>query len=117
MRSMQDRLKQIEQLKGWTIHNRPIEKLIDVDGLNGQFTIFYPKRDALQELSTYVHEFSAIDSWIKSAAVDGKNGGSYLHRWKLLIEQIEATCRYAETLVEEQFGVEIVFAQLIMQVT
>ena len=48
---------------------------------------------------------------MKSAAVDGKNGGSYLHRWEMLIEQIEATCRYAETLVEEQFGVEIVFAQ------
>lgn len=111
MRSMQDRLKQIEQLKGWTIHNRPIEKLIDVDGLNGQFTIFYPKRDALQALSAYVHEFSAIDPWMKSAAVDGKNGGSYLHHWELLIEQIEATCRYAETLVEEQFGVEIVFVQ------
>lgn len=93
------------------IHNRPIEKLIDVDGLNGQFTIFYPKRDALQALSAYVHEFSAIDPWMKSAAVDGKNGGSYLHHWELLIEQIEATCRYAETLVEEQFGVEIVFVQ------
>ena len=63
----------------------------------------------LQALSAYVHEFSAIDPWMKSAAVDGKNGGSYLHRWELLIEQIEATCRYAETLVEEQFGVEIVF--------
>ena len=109
--SMQDRLKQIEQVKGWTIHNHPIEKLIEIDGLTGQFTISYPKRDVLQELSSYVHEFSAIDPWMKSAAVDGKNGGSYLHRWEMLIEQIEATCRYAETLVEEQFGVEIVFVQ------
>ena len=111
IRSMQDRLKQMEQAKGWTIHNRPIEKLIEIDGLNGLFTISYPKRDALQELSAYVHAFSAIDPWMKAAAVDGKNGGSYLHRWELLTEQIEATCRYAETLVEEQFGVEIVFAQ------
>ena len=48
---------------------------------------------------------------MRSAAVDGKNGGPYLRRWELLIEQIEGTCRCGETLVEEQFGVEIVFAQ------
>lgn len=114
LRSMQDRLKEIEQTKVWTIDNHPLEQQMDIDGLdglNGKVTIRYPQRDALQELSEYVRGFSSIDPWMRSAAVDGKNGGPYLHRWELLIEQIEGTCRCGEALVEEQFGVEIVFAQ------
>ena len=62
------------------------------------------ERAALRELSAYVQGFSSIDPWMRAAAVDGKNGGPYLRRWELLIEQIEGTCRCGETLVEEQFA-------------
>lgn len=111
MLSLRSQLGKIEQTKGWSFRNRPVEKLIDIDGLNGTFTIRYPRRDKLQELFSYARAFPSISPWMKSVAVDGRNGGSYLHRWNMLIEQIEETCHCADVTVEEQFGVEIVFAQ------
>lgn len=109
MHSMQDRLRDITQIKGWFINNRSVEHLIDIDGINSKFTIFYPKEDALRELSAYIKDCPSNEPWMAVAAVDGKNGGGYLHRWQLLIEQIEQTCHYQESLIEEQFGVEIIF--------
>ena len=44
---------------------------------------------------------------MKSAAVDGKNGGAFAGRWNTLIDQIEKTCAYSESLINEQFGIDI----------
>lgn len=110
--SIKNRLCVIEKEKEWTICNHSNEKTIEVDaGLNKKYIFNYPKRDALEALLTYVQGFPAIDRWMELAAVDGKNGGSYRHRWELLIHQIEETCNYAESLVEEQLGTEIIFDQ------
>lgn len=111
LQSAQARVKEVEQLQNWKIHNRFSERSIEIHGLNGNIVIAYPSKDDLRALSSYVQNFSSIDDWMKVAAVDGKNGGAYLHRWELLIEQINETCAYAESLVEEQFGKEITFIQ------
>ena len=44
---------------------------------------------------------------MKYAAVDGKNGGSFVLRWNKLIEQIIQTCELSEKVVEECFGKDI----------
>lgn len=111
LQSAQARVKEIEQIQKWKVHNHSTERLIEIEGLNGNAKIPYPSKDALQALSACIPNFTSIDEWMKSAAVDGKNGGPYLRRWELLIEQINETCAYAETLVEEQFGKEIAFVQ------
>lgn len=109
--SIYDRLKQIEEKHGWVIDDCSIKNVIKIQGRNGNFIIPYPNKSDLQGLSSYVQSVPDIAPWMIAAVVDGKNGGDYRNRWDILINQIEKTCRYTDSLVGEQFGVSIVFKE------
>lgn len=76
----------------------------------GKFNVVDPAEKDLNALNNYIESFGRIEPWMRYAAVDGKKGGSYRQKWITLIKQIEKTCKYAESVVMEQFGKEIVFA-------
>lgn len=75
-----------------------------------KFNVVNPAEEDLNALNSYIESFGTIEPWMRYAAVDGKKGGSYRQKWTTLIKQIEKMCKYAESVVTEQFGKEIVFA-------
>lgn len=111
LHSIREQIIQIEKNQQWKIVHPSLENTIEIEEGNKTYHICGSSKETLQELLEFVREFSTMDSWGKAAVVDGKNGGSYRHRWEVLIEQIEATCKYAEACLEEQFGIEICFTQ------
>lgn len=106
----QNRLDEIQRKNVWRVADRSIEHLIDFDGTFGQFTLFYPKPDALNELIETLRQTPDVETWMKVAASDGKNGGAYAHRWEKLIEQIRDTYQCAQAVVEEQLGIDLEFS-------
>lgn len=80
------------------------------DNAKASFALNYPDSAAIKELKDYVGTLGKIEDWMKYAAVDGKSGGAYRLRWLTLIDKIKETCEYAESVVTEQFGNNIVFA-------
>jgi Signal recognition particle GTPase len=93
----------------WSITNDSSERRISIVGSFGNLQIDYPSFESVQALKNYISAFGKIEKWMKCAAVDGKNGGSFKQRWITLVEQIHRTCEYAESLIPEQFGKEILF--------
>ncbi len=81
----------------------------------------YPKADALAQLTKYKNTFRAIDDWMIQAAVDGNKGGGYKSRWDMLIESIEDTASYTDSIVTHMIGYKITiqeasdFSQLKLQ--
>ena len=73
----------------------------------GSFIMEVPSEESIADLKEYVNHFGKKEEWMKAAAVDGKNGGAFRKCWLTLTEQIRATCEAAETVVTEQFGVEL----------
>lgn len=110
LKQAQGRLDEIQRKNVWCVTDRSIERLIDFNGAFGQFALFYPKPDALNELVTILRQFPEIETWMKVAASDGKNGGAYAHRWEKLIEQIQDTYQCAQAVVEEQLGIDLEFS-------
>lgn len=110
LKQAQDRLDEIQRKNVWRVTDRSVERLIDFDGAFGQFTLFYPKPDALNELVATLRQFPDVETWMKVAASDGKNGGAYARRWEKLIEQIQDTYQCAQAVVEEQLGIDLEFS-------
>ena len=63
-----------------------------------------PGAEKLEQLSRYVDTFKNIDGWMINAAVDGNKGGGYRQRWDKLINAIEDTAAYADSIVAEMLG-------------
>lgn len=72
-------------------------------------SIPYPDRKDLTVIKDYIASLGRIDTWMKAAAVDGKNGGGYRQKWLILSDQIAKTCDYSDSIISEQFGHNIVF--------
>lgn len=72
--------------------------------------VLSPNKETLEQLKSYVQSLGRFEPWMKSAAVDGRNGGSFRDRWMILIDQIERTYHFAEDLLGERFGQSISFA-------
>lgn len=103
-------LKKIEKDAGWKVSNAPETRTIRYSCPFGDFSIEYPDREAVIMLRDYTASFGKIEKWMKCAAVDGKSGGAYRQKWITLIEQIQKTCDYSESIVSEQFGKDIHFS-------
>lgn len=111
--TLQSALRQrhnISAEKGWNIDNYPENTQIKVSGSFGKFVMPYPTEENIVKLKNYVSSLGKIEQWMKCAAVDGKNGGSYRQRWTMLIEKIQETCSFAESIITERFGKNITFA-------
>ena len=93
----------------WKIINNETERCICIKGAFGEISIHYPTPEAIQELKNLSHSFGKIEQWMKIVAVDGKNGGNYRQRWVTLINQIKKTNDYADSIMGEQFGMDIRF--------
>ncbi len=83
-------------------------QIIFADGKR-TLTIDFPLTESIDTLAAYASGFNEVAGWMKHAAVDGKNGGAYRSRWETLIQKIEQTCQYAESILEEQFGITVEF--------
>ncbi|MCQ2505839.1 MAG: AAA domain-containing protein [Lachnospiraceae bacterium] len=88
-----------------------IERKLTVNGKFGKIVVDYPTEQDVQQLKEYAHSFGKIEKWMKIAAVDGKKGASFRQRWITLIQEIEKANAFAESIVSEQFGLNIQFAE------
>ena len=103
------RLAELEEATGWHLEEEADGEAIAIsDGLR-RFTIDTPGRSEVQQLRACGSSFRQFEAWMKAAAVDGRAGGAYRARWEKLLEQIERTCAFAETVMTEQFGLGIRF--------
>ena len=97
-------LNSISKNNHWEIQNLPAESKILISVPFGQLTLDYPSAEAAEQLRDYVASFPKVEPWMQYCAVDGKKGDAYKQLWIRLIEQIQTTCAYAETLTVEKFG-------------
>lgn len=106
----QKKLQSIEEENGWKIDNCTADRHINFDCPFGSFSLEYPDYNCVNVLQNYAASFGKIEKWMKCAAVDGKIGGAFRNKWETLINQIQKTCSFAESVVSEQFGKSIQFA-------
>lgn len=107
--STKNALSKLNNVSPWTFSYEGNNDRITFTKGDRSFSIAYPDLKQISELKTFAGSFEKFEPWMKGAAVDGKNGGAYSKRWELLIDQIKATCEYAESVMVEQFGVTINF--------
>ena len=102
------RLNTISEKNHWQIQNSEVEQKVLVNGSFGQLVLEYPSVQAVEALKQYISTFPKIEPWMKHCAVDGKKGGTYKELWTRLVDQIKKACVYAEELVAEKFGKEVI---------
>ena len=104
-----ERLNEVEEGFPWCIKvGENTEKIIfRKDGI--EFEILAPQIETVSDMMSYASEFSGLEEWMFHAAIDGKNGEQFLEQWQLLIEQLEKTVEYAESLVSEKLGIDLKF--------
>ena len=100
-------IKAISEKNGWTVNADPQNKNIIISGLKKAISIPYPSIEAVEDLKSYVDAFGEIENWMKAVAIDGKRGGNYKQRWLMLIEQIQKTKDFADSIISEQLGMNI----------
>lgn len=101
------RLNKISQDNQWKIQNSISERKVLVSTPFGQLALDYPDTNAVNQLKEFISSFSDVEPWMQYCAVDGQKGEAYRNLWITLINQIQKTCNYAETLVPEQFGKKV----------
>ena len=106
--SARARLNTISDNNNWKIQDLESEHKISVEGLFGQLILEYPSAHTVEQLKRYVSTFSRVEPWMQYCAIDGRKGGAYKELWTRLIDQIDKTCIFAEKLVSEKFGKDVV---------
>ncbi|WP_294852360.1 AAA domain-containing protein [uncultured Oscillibacter sp.] len=104
LQAAKQHLSEIAKTNAWNIQYNNYDCCILFEAGSYNFSFDYPEETNLDSLSTYIESFGSIETWMKYAAIDGKKGGAFKQRWLTLIEQIQRTCDYAESIVTEQFG-------------
>lgn len=102
--SQNRQLEELQRHQNWTIWDNGAEERITLQNGRRTFDMEQPNREALEQLREICASFEEVQPWMKCAAVDGREDGAYRRRWELLIEQIQATCALAETVMAERFG-------------
>lgn len=102
--------KQIEQLleeKHWKMDVNSVDMhLLKIVRSYGELIISYSPEieSGIIELKHLVESLNSIKKWQCAVIVDGMKGGIYLKRWQMLVDQMNNTYAYADSLMEEQFG-------------
>lgn len=102
----QKALESIAKKNNWTIVHSG-DSAMDVSGDFGTVTLSQPPINEVRELKDHIASIGKVERWMQQAAVDGKNGGAYRQRWLSLIAQIQEVCKYHESVLTEQFGLDI----------
>jgi very-short-patch-repair endonuclease len=63
-----------------------------------------PSDETASALLEYANSFKSIDGWMIQAAVDGHKANNYKKKWEMLIDSIQNTVAYAESLVPCMIG-------------
>ena len=100
-------IKSVSEKNGWKVNADPYNKSIVINGLKNAISMPYPSLEAVEDLKSYVDTFGTIENWMKAVAIDGKRGGNYKQRWLMLIEQIQKTKDFADSIISEQLGINI----------
>ena len=108
--TLETHLKIISEKNGWNIENVLLEKKIVIDGYFGKLILNYPEVNSLIQLKNYVSSFPKVETWMKHCAVDGSKGNTYKQLWIRLIEKIQETSKFAETLAVEKFGKTVIIS-------
>lgn len=104
-----NKIENIANGKAWRVDNNLDAGSITIAGDFGEIHINNPTSSSISELNNFVSSFGKYEEWMKAAAVDGKLGGNYRQRWETLLDQIKNTYSFAETIITEQFGIDIQF--------
>ncbi|MGN1250376.1 MAG: AAA domain-containing protein [Candidatus Spyradocola sp.] len=102
----QRRLSEIADKNGWDIVSRE-DASIEITGGFGKIALTPPSADDVRALKEQVTSLGRVERWMVRAALDGSSGGAYRQRWLTLVEQIQLVCRMNETVVAEQFGLDV----------
>ena len=105
----QKALESIAKKNNWTIVHSG-DSAMDVSGGFGTVTLSQPPIHEVRELKDHIASIGKVEKWMQQAAVDGKNGGAYRQRWLTLVAQIQEVCKYHESVLTEQFGLDIEIA-------
>jgi len=105
-----DLLSQIERSTMWHIVYDTQNNKVEFDTNSIKFCVSDTNMESLSALNEKVSSLGQVQPWMIHAMVDGKKGGSYKNCWTTLIDQIQKTCRFAESIVSEQFGKEVVIS-------
>ncbi len=115
LESYQSALKRLEALKAnnnWRITNLEDDRKLEFACPFGTFSVDCPSMEAVKDLNDYAASFGKIENWMKFAVVDGKSNGALRQKWITLIDKIQETRAYADSIVGEQFGHNIRFVSL-----
>lgn len=107
--SATERLKRLQEEYSWRISEDFTNKTLTFYFDQSVLTIPFPDRTNVEILKEYISFGETIESWMKAAAVDGKNGGGYRQKWCVLTDQITKTSEYSDSIVSEQFGHDVLF--------
>lgn len=98
-----EKMQKMSQDTGWDIHYFCSRKMVINIG-KGDVTIPVSNLEMLDSVHEYLENCGTMEDWMKNVVIDGCRGGAYAKRWETLIEQLERTSRFGESLVDEQFG-------------
>ena len=104
-------LEELHSRQSWAVNHSAAEDRLSFRREERTFDMDRPNREALQELLKLCAAFSGVQSWMKYAAMDGREDTAYRRRWQMLIDQIQSTCALSEQVTEETFGHDIVLGE------
>lgn len=71
---------------------------------------FYP---SVEKLESYIKKFDKMDEWMIQAAISGRKGGGHREKWEILIDSIEKTYSFSESIITQMLGYEVEFNEKI----
>lgn len=101
------RLAELLGKSTWRIHDHPGEECLTLESGKRSFRMEQPDPRGILELANICAAFEGVESWMKCAAVDGREEDAYRRRWETLIGQIRSVCALSEAVMEERFGHDI----------
>jgi DNA polymerase III delta prime subunit len=109
IKSAESSIVDIKNKNAWKIKNDFHNQKIEIFMKSGSINLSYSNLEAFKQLKDYAESLDMLELWMYYAAVDGKKGGAFYRRWNILIEQINKSCVFAESIIEECFGKSIQF--------
>lgn len=110
LKKNKDLLLQMKRSAMWHVVYDTQHNKIEFDTGSSMFSVSGTDMESLNALNEKASSFGQVQPWMIHAMVDGKKGGSYENCWTILTDHIQKTCSFAESIVSEQFGKEVVIS-------
>ena len=104
-------IQKIAANMGWAVSNSRAAQSVYYRFDGREFTVPYSGKQELRELLSFIQSFETAEPWMIQAAVDGRKGGQYVDRWNMLLNQIEDTSEFSDSIVSHAFGRRITYSE------